>query len=283
MPPPRNRQAGTLPEIDWYLTTIGPDGNGSCSQHDAPQHEAYVRPRQPRTTPMSLLRNQTALSFAILATVCVVGCRPEADNTQWEAAQQRTEGQTAQESSRDRLAPSVREVSPDSTDTDELGPPPAFNPGGPSTSGEVKWRPSGLTDEEQSEVAIDIESLKTGDPVDGSRLNQYFPAQQTGEDRVAKQEKKGFAQYSFRRDGVEVAQLSITDLRSNPAAAEKFRKPDMQIAGYPATQDGSHGTTLLVGGRFQVKVRSPDGQLDGAQRSAMLQRFDLAKLEKLAI
>lgn len=148
---------------------------------------------------MSLLCNQTALSLALVAAVCVGGCRSESNNSPWETAQQRTEGQTAQESSRDRLAPSVREVSPDSTFTEELGPPPAFNPGGPSTSGEVKWTPSGLTGEEQSEALVDVESLKNGDPVDGSQLNRYFPAQQAGEDRVAKQEKKGFAQYSFQR------------------------------------------------------------------------------------
>lgn len=230
---------------------------------------------------MSLFSNRSVLSLAIAATLCVAGCRRESSNGPWEAAQQRTEGKTAQESSRDRLPSGVSEVSPDSAVTDELGPPPAFNPGGESTSGEVLWTPSGLTDKKQTADVIDVESLKSGDPVGGSQLNQYFPEQQAGEDRVAKQEKKGFAQYSFRRDGVEIAQLSITDLRSNPAAAEKFRTPDMLIAGYPATHDGSHGTTLLVGGRFQVKVRSPEGQLDEGERSAMLQRFNLAKLEML--
>lgn len=235
---------------------------------------------------MLLFSHRTVLWLAVLATACVAGCRHESSNAKFEAAQQRTQGQTAQESSRDRLGPGGREIASDATSrsmpTDELGPPPAFNPGGESTSGEVAWRPSELAEKEQSEDAIDIESLTSGEPVDGSRLNRYFPAQRAGEDRVAKQEKKGFAQYSYRRDGVEVAQLSITDLRSNPAAAEKFRKPEMRVAGYPAAQDGSKGTTLLVAGRFQVKVRSPGGQLNEVDRRAMLQRFDLTQLGELA-
>lgn len=231
---------------------------------------------------MLLFCNRTALSLVMVATTCSIGCRRDSTNSQWEAAQQRTQGQTAQGSSRERLATGESEETSDTTFTDDLGPPPPFNPGGKSTSEEIQWAPSGIGGNEQKEIAVDIDSLKSGNPVDGSQLNRYFPPQQDGEDRVAKQEKKGFAQYSFRRDGVEVAQLSITDLRSNPAAAEKFRKPDMLITGYPATQDGSRGTALLVGGRFQVKVRSPGGELNEGQRSAMLQRFDLTELEKLS-
>lgn len=218
----------------------------------------------------------------MVATMCSVGCHPASNNSQWEAAQQRTEGKTAQESSRDRITAGADNMSPATTSNEELGPPPPFNPGGKSTSEEVQWAPSGLSGSEQTETAIDMEFLASGNPVAGAQLNRYFPAQLDGEDRVAKQEKEGFAQYSFRRDGVEVAQLSITDLRSNPAAAEKFRKPDMLIAGYPATQDGSRGTALLVGGRFQLKVRSPEGQLNERERSAMLQRFDLIELKKLS-
>lgn len=247
-----------------------------------------VRPyaRQTRSISMPLFSRRTVLCLAVLATMCVAGCRRESSNAKFEAAQQRTQNQTAQESSRDRLAPSGGELAYDAPlspmPTDDLGPPPAFNPDGQSTSGEIKWRPSELTAKEQSKDAVEIDSLKNGEPVDGSQLNRYFPAQQVGEDRVAKQEKKGFAQYSYRRDGVEVAQLSITDLRSNPAAAEKFGRPQMRIAGYPAAQDGNKGTALLVAGRFQVKVRSPGGQLNEGDRRAMLQRFDLAQLEELA-
>lgn len=231
---------------------------------------------------MSLFCNRTILWLAILATLGSSGCFREPGQSKWEEAQKRSEEKSAQQSSSDRLGPSVREVPPDADSTDDLGPPPAFNPGGESTTGDINWSPSGLTEKKQTEHAIDIEALKSGEPVAGSQLNRYFPAQQVGEDRVAKQEKSGFAQYSFRRDGVEVAQLSITDLRSNPAGAEKYREPEMQIDGYPAAQDGSKGTTLLVAGRFQVKVRSPGGQLNQGDRSALLKKFDLAALEQLA-
>lgn len=231
---------------------------------------------------MSSFCNRTALSLVIVATMCSIGCRRDSTDSKWEAVQKRTQGQTAQGSSRERLGPGEIEKTSDNVFTEDLGPPPPFNPGGKSTSEKVQWTPSGIGGNEQNETAIDIDSLKSGNPVDGSQLNRYFPPQEDGEDRVAKQEKKGFAQYSFRRNGVEVAQLSITDLRSNPAAAEKFRKPDMLITGYPATQDGGRGTALLVGGRFQVKVRSPGGELNEGERSAMLQRFDLNELEKLS-
>ncbi len=231
--------------------------------------------------------SRTLIWLAIVVATCAAGCRREASNAKWEAAQQRSQEQSAQQSSSDRMGSADAQTAPDvipksSATADELGPPPAFNPGGISTSGPVTWSPSGSAQNKQTPADIDLEALQSGDPVDGSQLNRYFPAQEAGEDRVAKQEKKGFAQYSFRRDGVEVAQLSITDLRGNPAAAEKFLEPDMRIGNYPATRDGSLGTTLLVGGRFQVKVRSPGGQLNEAERTAMLQRFDLAKLEQLA-
>ncbi len=164
---------------------------------------------------------------------------------------------------------------------DDLGPPPAFNPDGPSTGGSVDWQPGGAASTASRTTAIDIDALRAGDPRPGGDLNKFFPPQGGDDDMVAKQEKEGFAQYSLRRGGDEVAQLSITDLRSNPAAADKFRNPESMVGGFPTVADGSKGTTLLINGRYQVKVRSPGGQLNESQRKAVLQSFDLSGLASL--
>ena len=167
---------------------------------------------------------------------------------------------------------------------DDLGPPPAFNPGGTSDVAASNWTPSGNNAPAPvvREVKIDVDALRSQSPVDGGQLNLFFPPQSGDVDRVAKQEKDGFAQYSYRRDGEEFAQLSITDLRSNPSAATKFQTPEFDVDGYPAVSDGSKGTTMLVGGRFQVKVRSPAGQLDASARKDWLSKFDLESLESFA-
>ena len=171
-----------------------------------------------------------------------------------------------------------------------LGPPPEFRPGQTSEVPPSTWIPgkSGIRESETlggdvvevtpDRPVIDSDSLRGNDPVGGSELNPFFPAQTGDVDRVAKQEKTGFSQYSYRRGGEEFSQLSITDLRSNPAAAEKFRQPDFDVAGHPGVGDGSKGSALLVGGRFQLKVRSPGGQLDAPERIDWLSKFDLDAL-----
>src|SRR5690606_29350765 len=160
---------------------------------------------------------------------------------------------------------------------------PPFTPGAPSASdATVTWKPKGNQTVVTELLQIDLAALTTGDPLPGSEFNKFFPEQTGDDDRVAKQEKEGFAQYSLRRGGEEIAQLSITDLRTNPQAAEKFNQPAMTIEGYPAKKDGANGTTLLVGQRFQVKVRSPGGQLNEQDRMNWLKQFDLAGIAGLA-
>jgi len=220
-----------------------------------------------------------------LAIAVAGGCRQEPGR--WDQAQSASEGKTAQQASAERLN-SPEPSRPDGGDNAVADAPPPFNPDGPSTSaGPITWTPKGnQVGGDQPVVtelpAIDLTALTSGDPLPGSEFNKFFPAQTGNDDRVAKQEKQGFAQYSLRRDGVEIAQFSITDLRSNPQAAEKFEQPDMTIEGYPAKKDGANGTTLLAGQRFQVKVRSPGGQLNEADRIAWLKKFDLAGIAALA-
>ena len=236
------------------------------------------------------MSRRTHTASTILLTVVVLlmqsGCRKKA--TQWDSVQEATEGKTAAESSRDRL-----EAEPNLTDEvkiesrkyddDNLGELPAFNPdAAPAVdNAPIDWKPKALQSDPATENEIELTTLIAGDPLPGSEFNKFFPPQIDGYDMVAKQEKAGFAQYSLRQGGEEIGQLSITDLRSNPPAALKFETPDMGIASYPAKKDGSKGTTLLVAGRFQIKIRSPEGQLNQQDRVAWLEKFDLNGIEQL--
>lgn len=120
-----------------------------------------------------------------------------------------------------------------------------------------------------------------GDPVAGGELNKFFPAQAGEYDRVAKQEKAGFALYEMRKGGETLAELSITDMRNDPKGVEKYQTTKDKVDEYWKVKDGEKGTAILVGDRFQVKVRSPGGQLDEAARIEWIKKFDLAGLAKL--
>ena len=237
---------------------------------------------------LNMFRRFHAASPVVLAAVFLMiqsGCREEA--SKWEATQKASEGKTAAESSRDRLenAPGKLESQDSPVALDEnLGEMPQFNPGAdPATdSAAIVWTPKELKLDTPVETKVDLASLVAGEPLPGSEFNKFFPVQSATFDTVAKQEKSGFSQYSLQREGDEIGQLSITDLRSNPEAAKKFETPDMRIANYPAKRDGSKGTTLLVAGRFQVKIRSPEGQLNEQDRVSWLQKFDLKGVGSLA-
>lgn len=212
----------------------------------------------------------------ILALFMSVGCRQEPNR--WDPAQADSEGKTAQESSADRMKAGAAKSSESAAEE-----PPPFTPGAPNAAdGPVTWKPKGGVEASGGLADDDITALTTGAPLPGGEFNKFFPEQSGSYDRVAKQEKQGFAEYSLRRDGEEIAQLSVTDLRSNPQAAAKFQQPDMMVAGYPAKKDGSKGTTLLVEKRFQVKVRSPGGQLNEADRVKWLKAFNLDGIAGLA-
>ena len=233
-------------------------------------------------------RIYAASSIILTAVVLLIqsGCREK--ESKWDSVQQATEGKSAAESSRDRLRsnPAITMDDPESpTDNGEdLGQIPPFNPDAESTGSKdtVVWQPKEMQPETPAKPTVDFVSLIAGDPLPGSEFNKFFPVQSKTYDTVAKQEKSGFAQYSLRRDGEEIGQLSVTDLRSNPEAAKKFEKPDMFVATFPAKKDGSKGTTILVAGRFQVKIRSPQGQMNQDDRISWLQKFDLDGIALLA-
>ena len=119
------------------------------------------------------------------------------------------------------------------------------------------------------------------DATSGGTFNRYFPDSGDGYQRVYSQEKKGFAQAKLNRDGKEIAILSISDVSNNPSTVDKFQNSTNQIQGYPAVNQGSTGTAVLVGDRYQVKIRSKDASFTESDRNEWLGRFNLRGLSKL--
>lgn len=109
----------------------------------------------------------------------------------------------------------------------------------------------------------------------GEKLNQFFPAAGEGEKLVYTQEKKGFAEAKLKREGKDLAMMSIADVANNPTAAKKYLKSTFRVAGYPAIEQGTTGNAVLVGNRFQVKVFSRDSSFSERERTAWLEKFDL--------
>ncbi len=116
------------------------------------------------------------------------------------------------------------------------------------------------------------------DATQGSNFNKFFPKASNGYERVYTQEKKGFAQAKLKKEGKEVATLSISDTKSTPTTAAKYQQSTKKVAGYPATTVGTMQTSILVNNRYQVTVRSTDPSFD---REAWLQKFDLNGLSRI--
>jgi hypothetical protein len=116
----------------------------------------------------------------------------------------------------------------------------------------------------------------------GGDFNKLFPRDGNGYNVVFTQEKKGFAQAELNQGGKKVATLSISDVAANPSAIGKYNTSGQQLAGYPAAAVGSQGTSILVGGKFQVQVRSTAPSFSASDREAWLQKFDLRGLEGIA-
>lgn len=115
----------------------------------------------------------------------------------------------------------------------------------------------------------------------GAKFNQFFPDKVKGYEVIPAQEKKGFAEYKVNQDGKNVAVLSISDTTSLPTAAIKYKSATDKIAGYPAVEQGTTGTGILVNDRYQVKILSRDPSFTHDDRVAWLQKFDLKGLAKL--
>jgi hypothetical protein len=119
------------------------------------------------------------------------------------------------------------------------------------------------------------------DATQGSNFNKFFPPASQGFDRVYTQEKKGFAEAKLKKEGKDVALLSISDTSSTPSAAAKYRNSTKKIGGYPAVEIGNTQTGILVGDRYQVKVISRDPSFTPNDREDWLERFNLNGLAQL--
>lgn len=132
-----------------------------------------------------------------------------------------------------------------------------------------------------SPPAASVEEAVAATPVSGGKLNQFFPKGQ-GEYKVTfRQEKQGFAQAKLSQGGSDVALLSINDIANNPSAAQKFNDSSKAIAGYPAVNQGKSTTAILVGNRYQVKVKSDSESFTESNREEWLQKFNLNSLARL--
>jgi hypothetical protein len=124
-------------------------------------------------------------------------------------------------------------------------------------------------------TAVVRQSLK------GGEFNSFFPAEQDGYKRVYTQEKKGFAEAKLSKDGKDLAVMAISDTLNMPTAKVKFADSTKKIAGYPAVEQGTSTTALLVGDRYQVKVLSRSPSFTAKDRAAWLEKFKLGELAKL--
>lgn len=122
---------------------------------------------------------------------------------------------------------------------------------------------------------------RSNKPLAGGEFNKFFPVVNDGYTRVASQEKEGFAEYKLKKDGKDVAMLAVSDTVTNPEAAAKFQQSTRQINGYPAIDQGSTATAVLVDNRFQVKVLSRSPSFTREDREAWLQKFDFAGIAGL--
>ena len=126
-----------------------------------------------------------------------------------------------------------------------------------------------------SPAAVDKKAEK------GGTFNQFFPSDQGNYSVIPYQEKKGFAEYKLQQGNKTVAMLTISDTTSIPGSAEKYSAATESVNGFPAVDQGTTATGVLVSDRYQVKVLSRDPAFTKADRVAWLQKFDLKGLAQL--
>lgn len=119
------------------------------------------------------------------------------------------------------------------------------------------------------------------DSTKGGEFNAFFPKASGDYERIFAQEKQGFAEIKLKQNGQDVAMMSISDLRNNPTAADKFKNSTTDLGGFPLVQQGSTATAILVGDRYQVKVLSRSPAFTAADRETWLGQFDLKGLAAL--
>lgn len=136
--------------------------------------------------------------------------------------------------------------------------------------------------QQQSTQKTQVQANKANNAkaTEGGDFNKFFPKASGGYQRVYTQEKKGFAEAKLKKDGQDLAVMSISDTTTNPSATQKFQNSTQKIGGYPAVTQGANGTAILVG-KYQVKVQSRNPAFSAADRENWLKKFDLNGLSTL--
>ena len=115
---------------------------------------------------------------------------------------------------------------------------------------------------------------------EGKHLNAFFPPDGAdGMSRVFTQEKDGFVEAKFKKDGQEVATVSISDAVGDDAVKSKFASASDKVNGQPLVTVGKNQSAVLVHDRYQIKVSSQS--LDEGARKSLLGKFDIDGLNKL--
>ena len=115
---------------------------------------------------------------------------------------------------------------------------------------------------------------------EGKQLNAFFPPDNTdGMSRVFTQEKDGFVEAKLKKDGQDVATLSISDANGDDGVKSKFATASDKVSGQPLVTVGKNQSAVLVHDRYQIKVSSQT--LDEAARKALLAKFNIDGLAKL--
>lgn len=115
----------------------------------------------------------------------------------------------------------------------------------------------------------------------GAKLNSVFPPAEGDFKVTFTQEKTGFAQADLTKGGARVAALTVSDTEANPSARDKFKAATKKIGEFPMAANGSQGTAVLAGNRYQVQVRSISPTFTEADREAWLRKFKLAQLAEM--
>jgi hypothetical protein len=117
--------------------------------------------------------------------------------------------------------------------------------------------------------------------VPGNEFNKFFPKAEAPWDLTYKQEKPGTAIAALKKDGKEVATLTVFDTISEPDVKKDYKEATEALAGCPLVAKGAKGTAILVASRIQVQVRSSDESFTEADRKEWLKKFDVDGIAKL--
>ncbi len=113
----------------------------------------------------------------------------------------------------------------------------------------------------------------------GSDLNKVVPAdgvEGTKRVAVAEDNSRGYVEWKYQKDGKDLVTITVVDAADKPEVKSKFEGVTEKIEGYPAFHFGKNQSSILVEGRFQVKIISQ--VLDKDARAPWFGKVDLKAL-----